>query len=109
MKTSSNPPSNKVNGEIVSLLDAISQTGLYQTIAINLGQRDGIETGNLLRIRRRGEVVVDKAEDQPNFRVKLPDEQVGMAMVVRSFEKMSYALIMESDYPISVRDYVESP
>ncbi len=103
------PPSNKVNGEIVSLLDAISQTGLYQTIAINLGQRDGIETGNLLRIRRRGEVVVDKAEDQANFRVKLPDEQVGMAMVVRSFEKMSYALIMESDYPISVRDYVESP
>ena len=41
--------------------------------------------------------------------VKLPDEQVGMAMVIRSFEKMSYALIMEADFPISLQDYVESP
>jgi len=103
------PPETDVSGEIVALLDAISQTGLYQTIAINLGQRDGLEAGNVLRIRRYGEVIPDKAEPDPRFRVKLPDEQVGMAMVVRSFEKMSYALIMEADFPISTRDYVESP
>jgi hypothetical protein len=86
------PPKTEVSGEIVALLDAISQTGIYQTIAINLGQRDGLESGNVLR-----------------FLVKLPDEQVGMAMVIRSFEKMSYALIMESDFPITEDDYVESP
>lgn len=103
------PPTNRVNGEIVALLDAISQTGLYQTIAINLGNRDGLESGNILRIRRSGEVIRDKKEKDPAFRVKLPDEQVGMAMVIRSFEKMSYALIMEADFPITLRDYVESP
>ncbi len=103
------PPSTRVSGEIVSLLDAISQTGIYQTIAINLGQRDGLESGNLLRISRRGEVIRDKAEPDPRFRVKLPDERIGMAMVIRSFEKMSYALIMEADFPISVHDFVESP
>ena len=32
-----------------------------------------------------------------------------MAMVIRSFEKMSYALIMEADFPVTVDDYVESP
>jgi len=103
------PPSTRVNGEIVALLDAISQSGRYQTIAINLGNRDGLESGNVLRIRRYGEAIPDKKEKDPNFRVKLPDEQVGMAMVIRSFEKMSYALIMEADFPISIRDYVESP
>ncbi len=103
------PPKTEVSGEIVALLDAISQTGIYQTIAINLGQRDGLESGNVLRIRRTGEVVLDKLEDEPRFLVKLPDEQVGMAMVIRSFEKMSYALIMESDFPITENDYVESP
>jgi hypothetical protein len=103
------PPSTKVNGEIVALLDAISQTGLYQTIAINLGNRDGVESGNILRIRRNGKVIPDKNEENPKFRVKLPDEQVGMVMIIRSYEKMSYALIMEADYPISVKDYVESP
>ena len=103
------PPSTEVNGSIVALLDAISQTGLYQTIAINLGQRDGIESGNLLRIVRTGAIIPDKAEIDPDFRVKLPDEQIGMAMVVRSFEKMSFALIMEANVPITINDYVESP
>ncbi len=103
------PPSTEVSGKIVALLDAISQTGVYQTIAINLGQRDGLESGNILRIRRAGDIVRDDNEEDPRFRVKLPDESVGMAMVIRSFEKMSYALIMEADIPISVKDYVESP
>ena len=103
------PPGTEVSGEIVALLDAISQTGIFQTIAINLGNRDGLESGNILRIRRYGNVVRDKREKDPRFLVKLPDEQVGMAMIIRSFEKMSYALIMEADFPITLRDYVESP
>ena len=103
------PPEVEVSGNIVALLDAISQTGVFQTIAVNLGQRDGLETGNLLSIRRTGSVVTDKAEIEPEFRVKLPDEQIGLAMIIRSFEKMSYALIMEAERPISVQDYVETP
>ena len=103
------PPSTDVHGEIVALLDAISQTGQYQTIAVNLGQRDGMETGHVLRIRRYGESIRDKTEEDPRFRVKLPDEEVGMAMVIRSFEKMSYALIMEATSPITLQDYVETP
>ena len=103
------PPDSEVNGQIVALLDAISQTGLYQTVAINLGQRDGVESGNVLRIRRTGDIIPDRAEPDPRFRLKLPDEQVGMAMIIRSFEKMSYALIMEADFPIKVNDTVETP
>jgi len=103
------PPNTEVSGRIVALLDAISQTGLYQTVAINLGQRDGIETGNVLRINRTGEAIPDPVEKDPRFRVKLPDEQIGMAMIIRTFEKMSYALVMEADFPITLKDYVESP
>ena len=103
------PPATEMKGDIVALLDAISQTGLYQTIAINLGQRDGLETGNILQIRRLGSVVTDRLEEETNFRVKLPDEEIGMAMVIRSFEKMSYALIMEASVPISAEDYVQTP
>jgi len=103
------PPSTDVTGAIVALLDSISKSGAYQTIAINLGNRDGVVSGNILRIRRNGDVIPDKAEIEPDFMVKLPDEQIGMAMVIRAFEKMSYALIMEADMPISIKDYVESP
>ncbi len=103
------PPTIEVRGEVISLLDAISMIGKFQTIAINLGSRDGVETGNLLEIRRLGEVIPDNSEEDPTFRVKLPDERVGMAMIIRSFEKMSYALVMEADRPVVVTDYLQTP
>jgi len=103
------PPSSQVSGEIVSLVNSISKSGAFQTIAINLGNRDGVVSGDILRIRRNGDILPDKNEKDPQFTVKLPDEQIGMAMVIRSFEKLSYALIMEADMPISIKDYVESP
>ena len=103
------PPSTKVSGEIVSLLNSISKSGAFQTVAINLGNRNGVGTGDLLRILRAGEVIADPTVEDPNFRVKLPDEQIGMAMIIRSYEKMSYALIMEASMPVSVNDFVKSP
>lgn len=103
------PPNTKVSGRIVSLLDSISKSGAFQTIAINLGNRNGVESGDILRILRAGDVIIDATKQDPNFTVKLPDEQIGMAMVIRSFEKMSYALIMEAYMPVSVNDFIESP
>lgn len=103
------PPGTQVRGEVLSLLDAISMLGQYQTLAINLGSRDGIETGNLLVVKRVGAVIPDFEEEDPNFKVKLPNERIGLVMIIRSFEKMSYALVMEASRPIVVTDYVESP
>jgi LysM repeat protein len=103
------PPYTYLKGRVIALLDAVSQSGRFQTIAINLGSRDGLQTGNVLRIMRIGDVVPDYAEEDPLFTVKLPDERIGLAMVVRSFEKLSYALVMEASQPIGLKDYLESP
>jgi len=103
------PPFAYLKGRIVALLDAVYMSGRYQTIAINLGQRDGLQTGNLLRVMQNGKAISDYAETDPTKKVKLPDERVGLVLVVRTFEKMSYALVMEADRPISLKDYVESP
>lgn len=103
------PPGTQVRGEVLSLLDAISMLGQYQTLAINLGSRDGIETGNLLVVKRVGAVIPDFEEEDPTFKLQLPNERIGMVMIIRSFEKMSYALVMEASRPIVVTDYVESP
>ena len=103
------PPANEVKGHIVSLFDAISQLGRYQTVAINLGQRDSIASGDILEIRRPGKIIRDEAEAEPDFRVRLPDEKLGIVMVIKSFEKMSYALIMEAIRPVNTGDFVASP
>ncbi len=103
------PPKNLVKGRIISLLDGISQLGQYDTVAINLGQRDGITTGNILAINRIGKVIVDRNEEENNFQVKLPDERIGLLMVIRTYEKMSFALIMEADDPIRMDEQVITP
>ena len=41
----------------MGLYDAISQIGPFQTIAINLGYRNGVEVGNLLAVKRTGAIV----------------------------------------------------
>jgi hypothetical protein len=41
--------------------------------------------------------------------VVLPDERSGLVFVFRTFEKLSYAMVMKSYKPISVGDMVETP
>jgi hypothetical protein len=41
--------------------------------------------------------------------VLLPDQRSGIAMVYRTFDQVSYALIMESDRTMSVYDAVRNP
>lgn len=103
------PPKEQLKGRVISLLDGISQLGQYQTLAINLGTRDGISTGNVMAVDRMGRVIIDRNEPEANFQVKLPDERSGLIMVIRAYEKMSFALIMEADTPIKLNDLVHTP
>jgi hypothetical protein len=41
--------------------------------------------------------------------VKLPDELAGMLMVFRTFDKVSYALVMKAEKPLHVLDRVQTP
>jgi LysM repeat protein len=103
------PPEN-THGYVISLFDAISQVGTFQVITINLGERNGIEKGHVLDINQAGRVVADPFEKPGSLvKVELPEESSGRAMVFRTFEKVSYALIMETSRSIRVGDSATSP
>jgi len=94
------PPEN-THGYVISLFDAISQVGTFQVITLSLGERNGIEKGHVLDINQAGRVVADPFEKPGSLiNVELPEESAGRAMVFRTFEKVSYALIMETSRPI---------
>ncbi len=103
------PPKDQVEGRIISLLDAISQVGLYQTVVVNLGLRDNISVGNILEIKKQGKIVIDHNEEEKNFAVKLPDERNGLVIIIRTYEKMSFGLIMQAESPIHLNDLVKTP
>ncbi len=103
------PPAG-TNGYVISLFDGITQVGTFQVITISLGQRDGIEKGHVLDINQAGRVVADPFEKPGSLvDVELPEESAGRAMVFRTFEKVSYALIMETTRSIQVGDSATSP
>jgi hypothetical protein len=103
------PPKEHVRGFIISILDNISQVGQYQTVVINLGLRDDVAVGNILQVDRPGKVIIDRNEEEPDFMVKLPDERNGIIMIVKAYEKMSFALIMEANTPIKMGNMVHTP
>jgi len=104
------PPSTAINGEVIYLYDAISQVGTYQIVATNVGSRNGIEKGNIISINHAGRVVKDRfAKSGQSKEVKLPDEPTADAIIFRTFEKISYAFILDASRPIRVGDIVVNP
>ncbi len=103
-------PPEGTHGHVISLYDAISQVGAFQVITVSLGERNGIEKGHVLGINQAGRVVADPFEKPGSLvDVELPDESAGRAMVFRTFEKVSYALIMETSRSIQKGDSATNP
>jgi hypothetical protein len=105
------PPNGEIEGRIISVIDGVSLIGQYQVVAVNRGARDGLEPGNVLSAFKTGAVVRDEVRRRSFFaeKVRLPDELAGTMMVFRTFDRMSYALVMEATDAIEVLDTVRNP
>jgi hypothetical protein len=103
-------PGAPVDGVIVSVYgDAVSLVGQNQVVALSLGTADGIEPGHVLTILRSGRRVDDRTEPSERAQIKLPDEPSGMLMVFRTFQRVSYALVLEINETVTVGDRVINP
>ena len=103
-------PDADIRGNIISLFDALSQVGQFQVITLNLGDRDGIEKGHVFAVNQAGRVIADPFTKPGSLvDIQLPEESIGIAMVFRTFEKVSYALIMETTRAIQIGDSVTRP
>lgn len=99
-------PETEIKAVIIAVEGGVSIVGKFNVVMINKGERDAIKSGNVLAIHKRGEVVVDRVT---NKKVSLPDERAGLMMVFRTFNKMSYALVLEADRQLAVGDKAFNP
>ena len=100
------PPRRMVRGSIISAPDKVAEFGAMSIVAIDLGQRDGMTDGDVLRILRSGHRRTDPLSGS---RYRTPDETRGLLMVFRIFNRVSYGLIMSASGPISIGDRVVTP
>lgn len=99
-------PVENSNGFIIAVEGGLTQIGSLDVVTLNLGDRDKLEAGDVLAIYSRGEVVTDPIT---NERIKAPDVRSGVLMVFRSFERVSYALVLKAEQPLKVGDLVKNP
>jgi hypothetical protein len=112
-------PRADVKGRIIRVIDGTHLIGQFQIVAINRGSRHGLEPGNVLAIDQAGEVVRDIYGNRrggmmqlgSSFapKVKLPDERAGTLLVFRTFDRMSYGLVVGAANEIRVADVVRNP
>ncbi len=104
-------PARPVAGQIVKIYGEFLTAGQNQIVALNKGAADGMERGHVLALWRDGKRVLDKTEPtraiQP--RIKLPDERHGTLFVFRTFERVSYALILSVQEPVKAGDRFTQP
>ena len=97
------------DARVVSIYgSAVFDAAQNQVVAINRGTRDGFEPGFVMAILSDGERVVDRT-DPDRVRIKLPDERNGLLMVFRTFERVSYGLILQIRTGVKIGDRLVSP
>jgi LysM repeat protein len=99
-------PDATVRGRILTVLDGVQEFGPGAVVAISLGERNGVEHGHVLRIKRSAGTRRDPVTGKD---YELPEEAAGLLMVFRTFDKVSYGLVMTASRPINVLDVVQTP
>ncbi|MBY0545298.1 MAG: LysM peptidoglycan-binding domain-containing protein [Gammaproteobacteria bacterium] len=99
-------PKTQITGQIISVLDGVTQIGQYDVVVIDRGRRNGLAVGNILDVYQLGQTVADPVKKQ---QVKLPNERAGQLLVFRVFDQVSYGVLLVATSPMHVLDLVVNP
>lgn len=114
-------PAAELSGKIIAFLSNDSMASQLDTVVINLGQQDNLAIGDVLSIQLQGARMVDEVErSRMSFRerfrtmfnrdqLQLPGKEVGTLLVYKTFERLSYAVIISSTEPATLNNLVVSP
>ncbi|RJG12703.1 LysM peptidoglycan-binding domain-containing protein [Pseudomonas cavernicola] len=99
-------PAKEVKGLILDVPRGVTQIGQFDVVTLNKGRRDGLTEGNVLAVYKTGETVRDRITGEL---VKIPDERAGLLMVFRTYDKLSYGLVLGATRQLAVMDKVQNP
>jgi hypothetical protein len=99
-------PKSAVTGRIISVYDGVVEIPQYQIVALNRGERDGLDVGSVLTILKAGKKVSDP---HGAGQVQLPDQSGGTMMVFKTTKRVSFALVLSVTRDVHVLDKFTPP
>ncbi|AWH26738.1 LysM peptidoglycan-binding domain-containing protein [Stenotrophomonas sp. YAU14D1_LEIMI4_1] len=102
-----------VDVRVLAVTDMFDAGGPRDVVAISAGKAQGVDNGTVFSLWRQGSHVahrmkypnssrMDDSRSTGAGRVTLPDEYAAHAMVFRTFDNVSYALVMQGVKPVKV-------
>ena len=102
------------NARVAAVTDGLHSAGPHQVIALSVGAADGIKNGNTFGIWHEGALREDRVANKNILAARedamyMPHDFVGHVMVFRTFDKISYGLVMDAIRPVRVDDLLKHP
>jgi hypothetical protein len=104
---------------IIGLRGGDAAVAHFQIVALDIGARDGVEPGHTFSVFHKNRTVEDEfvrgmrgrpaPTNVSGSEVTLPPQYIGQVMVFRSFDRVSYALVMTGKRGVRTGDLVDHP
>lgn len=102
-------PQGAQSGQIVSVYgNAVNFAAQNMVVTINRGKQNGLEPGHVLALMRESNLVTDTT-DSARPAIRLPGERNGLMMVFRTFDRVSYAIVLDIADSVRVGDRFVNP
>ena len=108
------PKDQPKDSRVIAFTDAMDAVGPHQVVALSVGSKDGVDNGTTFAIWQPGENIHDDVASNSwnravGKRVTLPEEYIGHVMVFRTFDNVSYGLVMDGLRPVKKGDKLRMP
>ena len=110
------PPTSMpaAGANILAIPDGVEFAGTHMVVALSVGSVDGVRNGTTFSVWHDGASKGDSVVHSNNImiatnRSAMPDDYLGHVMVFRTFEKVSYGLLMDGIRPVRVGDLLKDP
>lgn len=106
-------PDIGLDNRIMAVSDSMVAGGRW-VVAIPVGSKQGVRNGHTYDVWSDSQTVADNIGHYQEIaaqldKVKMIREKVGTIMVFRTFDDVSYAIVMLNALPINVGDYLKNP
>ena len=118
-------PERSIDARILRVPYENLETGRGYVVTLDKGTQDGVEPGHVLAVYRSVAPVVDPRPSKqqtillrylepttfwtPREYVQPADERTGLVFVFRTFDRLSYAIVLNTTDPVRVGDHARKP
>lgn len=107
-------PNVGAESRIMSISGEGMHAGARSVVTLPIGSKQGISNGNTYEVWSQSQKVPDRIAHREELAAKwntvtMPRENIGLIMIFRTFDNVSYGIVMKSTQQISIGDYLRNP